>query len=313
MMIRRMNIDDLIQVQEIDKQCFRTPVNRSLEAMKTYLNNGGMSSLVYEDSGRIAGYIFHHIMGSFAWFGTFGVHSDFRGKGIGKSLVDETMNILEKKYNCKNIGIVTMPDSSYNIGLYLNCDFIPRELALRLSKRLEESTVSIKNGNKFKVEFINPQEKSNFNNILRDAETISDSLSKGLDMSPELMRISENKSGLGIKIYENEELIGFGVLRNKSIFDEDQTTIHLRLLCIKDSCSSYTEALDAVIYESCSYGRSIGSKSIYIDVNTVNDEICSHLIKKHNFIVDKPSLILIKGDKHFYDKFKGLMLFRTVG
>lgn len=309
-MIRKMVEADIPELQKIDKICFNTKYQRRSELMKTFADE--KVSLVYEYHGKIAGYIFNHVLGSFAWFGTLGVHPDYRGKNIGKELVKESIDIFHNEFNVKNIGLVTMPESSYNIGFYLNLGFSPKQLALRLSKDIDNSSIKENIKNEFRIQVVDIEDSSEYKKLIDDAKGISGSLYKDLDMSPEVEAVKNSHMGTGFIIYEKSDLVGFGVLRNKTVFEDNSSCAHIRLLCLKSSVSSYEKAIDALLNNMYSYAASNGLNKIFIDVNTVDYNICSHLMKNHGFAVDRSSLTLIMGDENFYSKINGLIMFRTV-
>ena len=309
-MLRKMTVEDIPFIQIIDKLCFATENIRRFELMESFIDE--KASLVYECDGKIAGYIFNHVLGSFAWFGTLGVHPDFRSKNIGKQLVNETINIFHNEFKVKNIGLVTMPYSSYNIGFYLNLGFKAKELALRLSKSIVALPVSKALSSIYEVKIIDIDNKLEFQQILALCSKISASLQEGLDMCPELYSISRSKMGTGFIVYRNQEAVGFGILRTKTVFDEESTSLSIKLLCLKASASPYETAIDEVLNSVYEYSSKKGYQQIFIDVNTVDSSICSHLLKHHGFKIDKPSLSLIMGEDNFYSNFNGLMLFKTV-
>ncbi len=310
-MLRKMNIEDLKEVQELDNICFGDINYRRLELFKSFLDVDDCS-LVYEEEGRIVGYIFNHIFGEFAWFGTFGIHADFRGKSIGKDLLKATIEMFYNEFKVKNIGLITMPHSGYNIGFYIKNGFIPKEMSLRCSKMIESKDLSLSSKDIFNVELVDIEKDSNYNNMVNIAKEISDSLYEGLDMSPELQLLRNNKLGTSFLVYEENQIIGFGIIRNKTIFEEEGNTAHIRLLCLKATTSNYNEAVEAVLITAYKYCADNELMEITIDVNTINHEICSFLLCNHNFRVEKTSVTLIMGDENFYSSINGIMCFKAV-
>ena len=73
---------------------------------------------------RIVGYVFTRIRGTTGWIGTFGVHPDYQGQGVGRSLLTATSEHLQEA-DCQIIGLETMSDSSYNVGFYSRYGFLP--------------------------------------------------------------------------------------------------------------------------------------------------------------------------------------------
>ncbi|OGR42472.1 MAG: hypothetical protein A2X28_08685 [Elusimicrobia bacterium GWA2_56_46] len=116
-------------------------------AFKTYYKNKTaraereiLSCLALNPSGcfvaedkKIIGYVFSRRWGRLGWIGTFGVHPKHHSKGIGKALFAKAYAKLDKE--CDIIGLETMPEAPYNIGLYLKLGFklIPPSLILAKS------------------------------------------------------------------------------------------------------------------------------------------------------------------------------------
>lgn len=309
-MIRKMKVSDIEALQILDKLCFKTKTLRRHELIESFINEN--ASLVYEQDGKIIGYIFNHVLGNFAWFGTFGVHPDFRSSHIGKKLINETINSFYNEFKVKNIGLVTMPDSAYNIGFYMNLGFKPERLCLRLCKNVNKNIFtedeSLKN---FKIKFIDMKNETEYKNIMMIAKEISEDIYSGMDMSPELHQIEKNNMGTGFIVYENKKTVGFGVLRNKNVFEDEDTYAHIKLLCLSSKVSSYKKAIDAVLCTTYEYAISNGLNEVLIDINTFDYDLCSHLLKEHCFKIDKSSLTLIMGDLHFYSKMNGIVMFKT--
>ncbi len=79
------------------------------------------------------GFIFTRRWGKVGWIGTFGVHPKFKGKRIGQQLLMIAVEHL-KNAGCTTVGLETMPDSPYNIGLYTHFGFRPTFPTLALYK-----------------------------------------------------------------------------------------------------------------------------------------------------------------------------------
>ncbi len=91
---------------------------------------------VAEDEQGMAGYIFSRAWGQAGWVGVFGVHPQRQGGQVGQRLLAESISALEEA-GCTTIGLETMPDSSYNIGLYARRGFRPITVTLTVEKAVE--------------------------------------------------------------------------------------------------------------------------------------------------------------------------------
>ena len=84
-------------------------------------------------SDHLLGYIFSRCWGKHSWIGTFGVAPDCQGQGIGKQLMQRAIESLNK-HKCESIGLETMPDRPYNVGMYARLGFCPVSSTLILEK-----------------------------------------------------------------------------------------------------------------------------------------------------------------------------------
>ena len=93
---------------------------------------------IVEEKDCVVGFIFSRTWGSVGWFGTFAVLPEYQGSGIGKRLIAASLDYLRRDPE-RIIGLETMPESPFNLGLYLKLGFQIRFLTLLLSKNLEPS------------------------------------------------------------------------------------------------------------------------------------------------------------------------------
>ncbi len=124
LVMRRMTIDDLPEVMEIDRLSFTTPW--SLRSFEYELNQNPASCLrVAEDRGkalRIAGYAGFWMLIDEAHISTLAVHPDLRGHGIGGMLLRD---VIEQAIGL-DASLVTLEvrESNHNaIQLYRNHAF----------------------------------------------------------------------------------------------------------------------------------------------------------------------------------------------
>jgi ribosomal protein S18 acetylase RimI-like enzyme len=90
---------------------------------------------VAEEDSSVVGFIFSCTWGGVGWFGTFSVLPAHQGRGIGRQLIEASLGYLRQQ-PIRVIGLETMPESPYNLGLYMKMGFRPRLLTPILSKSL---------------------------------------------------------------------------------------------------------------------------------------------------------------------------------
>ncbi|MCP3968145.1 MAG: GNAT family N-acetyltransferase [Lentisphaerae bacterium] len=91
---------------------------------------------------HLLGYIFSRYWGKHGWIGTFGVTPESQGKGVGKQLIQCAIESINK-HKCESIGLETMPDSSYNVGMYAKLGFCPVSSTLILEKPTNFSVIPV--------------------------------------------------------------------------------------------------------------------------------------------------------------------------
>lgn len=87
---------------------------------------------VAQQGQRSVGYVFSHTWGRVGWFGTLGVDPAWQGHGFGRALVQAAVDYLDRQ-GCTTIGLGTMPEEAYNVGLYARCGFRPELMTVVLS------------------------------------------------------------------------------------------------------------------------------------------------------------------------------------
>ncbi len=75
------------------------------------------ASLVLERRGRVAGFVLIRHEDGETQLGPFGVHPDFRGKGLGKALLAESFRVLAEK-GVRSINVEVDSDNSRALKLY---------------------------------------------------------------------------------------------------------------------------------------------------------------------------------------------------
>jgi ribosomal protein S18 acetylase RimI-like enzyme len=92
---------------------------------------------VAEEDGRMVGLIFSRTWGDVRWFGPFAVLPEYQGRGIGQRLIAASLEYLRRDAG-RIIGLETMPENPYNLGLYLRQGFQAHLLTFLLTKSLAQ-------------------------------------------------------------------------------------------------------------------------------------------------------------------------------
>lgn len=310
-MIKKMNFDHIPEIQRIDKICFKASAPRRAEGIKAYIEKSNNASIVYELNDKVVGYNFIHTWGNFGWFGSFGVDPLYGGQGIGKELLNYTIKFLKEDAKVENIGLYTMPESSYNVGLYMNMGFKPLKLSLNMKKQLNDSS-NLSYCPKYEITNIDVSNEETYLKLKEDIKALSNKISNGLDLSSQLYLIKYNNFGTTFVLKQNDEIKGFALCHHKSIREDITDCLEITLLCISSDVN-YKDALDSLLYHCIKYAKSINYKSISINCTTYNYDICTYLLHNHKFKIEQPRLILIMGNENYINDFNGIILCRWAG
>ncbi len=312
-MIRKMELRDIEQIQEIDKLCFKSDYERINEGIRGYIESSNNSCIVYEEDNKVVGFNFLHIWGSFAWFGAFGVHPKCQGKGIGKEIINYTIKILKEDYKVSTIGLNTMPESQYNVGFYMNIGFTPLKLTLSLKKQLNcKDELEMSDVNKYSINKIDIKNEKSYLALKNDLNSISNNISNNLDLSTELHLIRNENFGGAFTMEVQGETYGIVIYHTKSIRNDKLKDLQIKLAIIKD-CVDYKEAMDCIVEFCVKYARNIKYESISIDCNTYNAEICNYLMLEHNFKIQKNMIMMIMGEDNIFKDKNTILLTRLAG
>lgn len=312
-MIRKMELKDIEAIKEIDKDCFKANYKRITDGIRGYIDAHNNVSIVYEIDNKVVGFNFIHIWGNFGWFGPLGVHPEYQAKGIGKALIKETIKILEDDLDVKTIGLNTMPESKYNIGFYMNLGFKPFKLTLNLKKDIEsDESIMPSTLNRYKIKEIDINNEENYLIVKENLKSMSSNLDKDFDLTNELYLIKNEAFGTIFVLELDDKIEGIVICYTKSIREEPDKDLQIKLAIISDNIEE-KEAIDSIVSISMNYANTIKYKSISIDCNTYNFEICNYLMGTHNFKIDKSRIMMLMGEQNIFTSEKIILMTKLAG
>jgi GNAT superfamily N-acetyltransferase len=181
------------------------------------------TALVAESTnGELVGLNFVTNWGSVGFFGPLVVHPHFWDQGIAKQLLEPTMNIFDKKWHTKHVGLFTFAQSPKHVGLYQKFGFSPRFLTVIMTIPL---LVVEKEKNKIKQESSsssNSWHYSRFSEIpqykreqaLDNCRLLTNGIYEGLDLKHEILAVSNQGLGDTVLLYNNinnNRLVGVAI------------------------------------------------------------------------------------------------------
>ncbi|HUT81654.1 MAG TPA: GNAT family N-acetyltransferase [Candidatus Bathyarchaeia archaeon] len=197
---------------------------RTTEGIIPYIENEPEGCLVALEKKKVVGAIFGHVWGKIGWIGTFGVDPSYQGKGVGKELMIKIIEFLDKKKNVTCLGLETMPDSSFNIGLYSKLGFKPAFQTISLirpiidSQRKNEEFTRFAQENNLEISYFSQEE--NKDDAYTRCKWLAEKIENGLDHSLEIKIANEYKYGETIFVKHEGFIEAYAICRIIERYEE---------------------------------------------------------------------------------------------
>lgn len=121
MLIRRMELQDVDKVVEIEKELFATPWDK--KALCYELEKNAFSTiLILENDNEIVGYLGMWLLGDQTQITTLGIKKIYQQKGYSKLLMGKCVAIT-KEQGYQNINLEVRVSNFKAINLYKKCGF----------------------------------------------------------------------------------------------------------------------------------------------------------------------------------------------
>jgi ribosomal protein S18 acetylase RimI-like enzyme len=270
--IRTMQEDDLDRVIETEAAAFGawyrqthggegdTP-RRTRTNVRSCLAKDPMGCFVAKVDDQVIGFILSRTWGSVGWFGTFSVLPEWQGQGIGKQLVAASLGYLRQRPG-RVIGLSTMPESPYNLGLYLKQGFQMRHLTLFLRKSLvglPESRVELPRWSQ-----ASPATQERWLASLLEA---SGRIHPGLCYGKEIVVTAQYEQGETVILTEGSQAIGMAVVSLTSGRQGQEAKYGNTLVLALDPTHTDGDRFRALLAGTESMVRARGLEEIVVPVN----------------------------------------------
>lgn len=121
--IEKAQLKDLENIVTIEQQVFNKDSYPAF-VIRQLFDISGHYFMVAKEHGEVLGYALGGLNTEKkqGWVLSLGVHSNARGKGIGKQLMEGLIEVLKTK-NTKEIGLTVYPDNKAAISIYKKLGF----------------------------------------------------------------------------------------------------------------------------------------------------------------------------------------------
>jgi len=216
---------------------------------------------VAEEDGQVVGFIFSRTWGGVGWFGTFAVLPAYQGRGIGKQLITASLEYLRQEPD-RLIGLETMSESAYNLGLYLGLRFHVRLPTLLLSKELNKS-----GADHVDLPRWSSTDTSTRKRWLVDLTEATGQIQPGLNYSKEIVSVARHHLGETLVLTDGATAIGMSIIGLVSAWDgwgEQRASIQVLAL---HPAHTNEQALRALTGAGETLVRACGKQVLTVPVN----------------------------------------------
>ncbi|MBD2577962.1 GNAT family N-acetyltransferase [Oscillatoria sp. FACHB-1406] len=175
-----------------------------VDYLKTRFSANPTAALAAEMDGEVVGSNIAYSWGSVGIFGPLSVRPDLWNRGIGQHLVEAAIARLAEA-GTQQVGLFTFANSPKHLALYQKFGLYPRFLTFLLTKPIQ-SIAKFLPGYKYSELTQKRQEV-----CLKDCFELTDSLYPGLDLSREIVAVSEQNLGDTVLLEDETSLAGFAV------------------------------------------------------------------------------------------------------
>lgn len=217
---------------------------------------------VAEEDGCPLGFIFSCTWGSVGWFGTFSVMPEHQGRGIGKQLIEASIGYL-RGCGILTVGLETMPDSPYNIGLYTKMGFRPRLITPILLKSLAGGGADALALPAWASADADTQER-----WLADLREAAGQIAPGFDYTHDVVMTARYDLGETLIALDGKRAIGLSnvLLRNMREDDSSSTMVVQALALHPDHTSE--AAFRTLLTATEALARAHGGQTLVVPVNS---------------------------------------------
>ena len=175
----------------------------SADYVRTRWRAGPSSAFAAKMDGQLIGSVFAAKWGSVGFFGPLTVRPDYWDKGVGKSLLEPTMDLF-REWDIRHAGLFTFAQSTKHVALYQKFGFWPRYLTAIMSKPVSAIAGPA-------IARYGALDEGAWEKCLAACNALTGAILEGLSVEWEISAVSSQQLGDTVLVWDDGRLAGFGV------------------------------------------------------------------------------------------------------
>ncbi len=155
--------------------------------------------------GEFVGLQYATRWGSIGWFGPLAVRPDYWNQGVGRVLMERTVEFFDK-WKVRVSGLTTFPDNSKNVSFYQKFDYWPIMFASKMFAKVDAQVKSSPDW----IGFSKGSGKERASSLKECAE-ITNPIYEGLNVEGEIKAVFDQKLGETVLLSDRSGLAAFAV------------------------------------------------------------------------------------------------------
>jgi GNAT superfamily N-acetyltransferase len=228
--------------------------------------NGG-AMLWRGEHDEIVAFNMCHLSGTEGWMGPLAVAPAFQGHGLGKSIVTEGTEWLERR-GASIIGLETMPRTVDNIGFYSTLGYVPGHLTITITVEAEYAD--------HRIVQLGRLSESERRDIVVHCSELTHDISPGYDFSREINLTQSLGLGDTLVLERAGRVDGFALCHTAPLV-EGRGRDELRVLKL---VARAERDVDGLVTQLADYARRSGTKRVALRMQGGYSTLYSQLIKR---------------------------------
>jgi GNAT superfamily N-acetyltransferase len=268
-----LEIADRILRDAFDRFTGVTNLFGSRDFVRSRWRTRSRTAIAVEAAEQIVGSNFVTDWGSFGFFGPLSVHPELWDRGLGKALMEATVDLLSAA-GIRQAGLFTFPQSAKHLGLYQRFDFWPQHLTCILGKSLSGE---IRGRLPSLYSTLASRERDG---ALRVCRGLTASLFEELDLSGEIRAVSECGLGDTLLLFDHSRLSAFAVCQFGQGSEAGADLLYVKFAAVDPGVGQGDSVFTRLIDACEAFAAQKGMHNIEIGVNTACSEAYHQLLAR---------------------------------